>query len=135
MKIYTRTLAVLFLTFLALAVQLFAEDNKNFSDTEIATLINGIKSKNDGLMRSSIYFAGKYEIGDAADALIEKLKEETDPSNIVLIALSLYKIGDQEAIYKVLELANSSDNERVKRILSAIVLEHLKETNSSYVLR
>lgn len=112
-----------------------AEPQDQFTKIQIDNLINGIHSDNNGLMRSSIYFAGKYKIAKAADALFEVLETESDPSNIILIALAIYQIGDRDAMMKVIDKANSSNDSKVQHMLSAIALQYLVQNGISYVLK
>ena len=46
--------------------------NKRYA---LENLLDGIKSENDGVKRSSIYFVGKYKIADAEDLLIGQLNK------------------------------------------------------------
>jgi len=62
----------------------------------LQNLVAGIQSDNTGVKRSAIYFAGKYRVAEAEDALIAQLKEEEDPSTRILIALVLYEMGSEE---------------------------------------
>lgn len=110
-----------------------AQVQESFSEKEIENLISGINSENNGLIRSSVYFAGKYQIEEVVETLVDKLDKEEDPSNIILIAMTIYKIGDRESLMKVLDTAKSSENERVKHMLNAIVAEHLMETETEFV--
>ncbi len=112
-----------------------AKDNVHFSERDIANLVNGIESDNNGLMRSSIYFAGKYRILETTDALLEVLKNETDASNIILIALTIYEIGDRDAMMKVIETAKEASNTKVKNMLFAIALQFLAQSDVQFVVR
>jgi HEAT repeat protein len=91
------------------------------TDTKaISNLINGINSENEGLRRSSIYFAGKYEYRETTSALVEQLKKEKNPNTRLLIANSLFRIGDPEAMKSVLEISRKDSNNKVRRIAGAI---------------
>ena len=134
MKTLIKLFFVLFLVNITI-LSLSAAENQYYADTDVANLISGIKSDNNGLMRSSIYFAGKYKIEETTDALLEVLNSESDPSNVILIALAIYQMGDKEAMMHVLDVAKNSSNNRVKHMLSAIALQYLAESNIQYVLR
>jgi len=95
-------------------------------------LITGIQSENDGLKRSSIYFAGKYRIAEVENILINQLQKEDDPSTRILIALVLYEMGSIEGLLVVQRLAQNDDNERVRRMATHIYNEYLiNDLNSS----
>lgn len=89
----------------------------------IANLIHGIKSDNLGLMKSSVYFAGKYRVKEAVPVLIEELNSAKDSNCKVLIALSLYLIGDEDGIEAVYKIAKTDRNNRVRHMCNAIYAE------------
>ncbi|HOI28776.1 MAG TPA: HEAT repeat domain-containing protein [Melioribacteraceae bacterium] len=92
----------------------------------VANLIHGIKSDNLGLMKSSVYFAGKYRVKEAVPALISELNSAKDSNCKVLIALSLYLIGDERGIEAVFKIAKTDRNERVRHMCNAIYAEFSK---------
>lgn len=89
----------------------------------VANLIHGIKSDNLGLMKSSVYFAGKYRVKEAVPVLIEELNSAKDSNCKVLIALSLYLIGDEDGIEAVYKIAKTDRNNRVRHMCNAIYAE------------
>jgi HEAT repeat protein len=90
--------------------------NKN----AVENLKVGIKSENSGLKKSSIYFAGYYRIKETVPVLTEQIKKESDPKVRVLIALVLYKIGEEKSIGLVKELAAKDSNPEVRRMCTCI---------------
>jgi len=90
--------------------------NKN----AVENLKVGIKSENSGLKKSSIYFAGYYRIKGTVPVLTEQIKKESDPKIRVLIALVLYKIGDEKSIGLVKELSAKDKNPEVRRMCACI---------------
>lgn len=116
--------AVLLLSSSALAQK---QPIKNVTSNKYAlqNLIAGIQSENDGVRRSSIYFAGKYRIAEVEEVLINQLKKEDDPSTRILIALVLYEMGSIEGLITVQELAVNDENDRVRRMATHIYNEHL----------
>lgn len=99
----------------------------------IETLKTGIQSDNIGLKKCSIYFAGLYEVHDVVDALTSQLKKEKDPEIKTLIALSLFRIGDEKGYKTIKSLAEKDNNPKVKRICSDICKEFNKVVNSKIV--
>ncbi len=91
----------------------------------LENLVAGIHSDNTGVKRSAIYFAGKYRIAEAEDALITQLKEENDPSTRILIALVLYEMGSEEGLLEVKDLSRNDEDVKVRRMASQIYNEHL----------
>lgn len=125
-KLVLSLLSLLFVTALG---QTIAQPNpiKDITDYRyaLANLLDGIKLENDGVRRSSIYFAGKYGISDAEQVLIEQLKEEQNPSNRILIALVLYELGSEDGLLVVKNLAANDNNQKVRRMSTHIYNEYL----------
>lgn len=92
--------------------------------TAVNDLMIGIQSENDGLRKSSIYFAGKYRIREVVSALIDQMDQEKNPSIRILIANSLFRIGDERGMEKIIAVAAKDDNGKVRRICSALVREY-----------
>jgi HEAT repeat protein len=117
----------------------FAQKNsiKEITDNEYAlkNLVAGIHSDNTGVKRSSIYFAGKYRIAEAEDALIDQLKEEEDASTRILIALVLYEMGSEEGLLEVKNLSENDKDSKVRRMTFQIYNEYLVNdgVNTVYV--
>jgi HEAT repeat protein len=133
MKTINTTL-ITFLTLVLLSVaglEAQVEHYNNITPNAIKTLKAGIQSDNNGLRRSSIYMAGFYKIDDAVQVLINELQKEKDPSTEVLIALSLYNIGNPEGIEAIKTLSESNGDTKVKRISNAIYKAY--EENSDLV--
>jgi len=120
--------ALMMAVFLA-AVSLNAQNNsiKDLTPNKYAleNLLAGIKSDNEGVKRSCIYFAGKYKIVETENALINQLKEEKNPSTRILIALVLYELGSVEGLLAVKDLAFNDDDAKVRRMSTHIYNEFL----------
>lgn len=86
----------------------------------VENLKNGIKSNNTGLKKSSIYYAGYYRLSETVPALTETVKNENDPSTKILIALVLYRIGDEKGINLVKDMAAKDNNPEVRRMCTCI---------------
>lgn len=127
---------VLLLTILLLSSAAIAQKQSigdvTANEHALNNLIAGIQSENDGLKRSSVYFAGKYRIAEVENILINQLQKEEDPSTRILIALVLYEMGSIEGLLVVQRLAQNDDNERVRRMATHIYNEFLiNDLNSS----
>ncbi|MCX6169813.1 MAG: HEAT repeat domain-containing protein [Ignavibacteriales bacterium] len=116
------------LTVLVLASVTMGQSTKSanplFKENAIKNLIVGIQSENNGLRESAIYLAGKYEITEVVETLVDQFKRETDPKMRVLIALALYKIGDEKGMDAIYAAAVNDSDSKVKRICNAIVNEY-----------
>jgi HEAT repeat protein len=91
----------------------------------VKNLIEGIKSNNTGLMKSSVYFAGKYKIEETVPVLIERLKSKVEPECKILIALSLYQIGNEKGVEAIFKIAKNEKNNRVRLMFIAICTEFM----------
>jgi HEAT repeat protein len=95
----------------------------------IAMLIEGIKSDNTGLVKSAVYLAGKYRVNEAVPALIQKLNSDVDDNCKVLIALSLFMIGNEDGIDAVFKLSKTDPNNHVRHMCSEIYKEFVKSVD------
>jgi HEAT repeat protein len=93
-------------------------------------LLAGIKSDNEGVRRSSIYYTGKYKIAEAELALIEQLKIESNPSTRTLIAFVLYKLGSEEGLGEVKKIARSDVDPKVRRMSIHLINEYLAHNSN-----
>jgi len=126
---------ILVLSIISISLMIFAQEpNTKYSKTETANLINGIKSENIGVMKASIYFAGKYKVPEATNALLEILDRDLEPSTVILVTFAIYQIGDKDAMVKVIEKATNSDSVRIQNVLSAVALQYFIESDISFNL-
>jgi len=119
-------------------LNLFAQPNpiSNITNNEYAldNLKSGINSENDGVRKSSIYYAGKYRIAEVVNCLVERLEKEEEPSIRLLIAYSLYEIKDAEGMKAVKELFMNDSDEKVMRISNNIYQEFINSISSTAAL-
>ncbi len=116
------TLVMLLVIALNANVGLKAQSNKykNVNEYSLESLKQGIQSDNQGLRKSAIYLAGIYRIDEAVETLTEQLTKEKDPGIRVLIALSLYNIGNPDGMEAVKHLARVDKDNEVKRMSTAL---------------
>lgn len=94
----------------------------------------GINSENIGVRKSSIYFAGKYQINELVDCLVERLEKENEASVRLLIAYSLYEIKDADGMKEVKELSLLDKDAKVKRMSKNLYKEYLETTSTTAAL-
>ena len=116
---------ILFISVSSLPAQNNSIKNVTSHKYALQNLLTGIKSDNEGVQRSSIYFAGKYKIAESESALIEQLSKEENPSTRILIALVLFEMGSIEGLDAVKELALNDVDPKVRRMSTHIYNEHL----------
>ncbi len=90
--------------------------NSTIPEMMIKNLEAGLKSDNVGLKRSCIFCAGFYEIRELVGSLREQLTDDHNTYTRVLIALALYKIGGNDAMRTIQELASNDSDPTVKNI-------------------
>lgn len=105
---------------------LTAQKKATLTENGIQNLVMAIKSDNDGLKRSGIYFAGYYKIEKTIPVLFEAFSHENS-KNKILIALSLYQMGKDSCIIRLMELSKNETNYEVKRICNAVVEQHIND--------
>ncbi len=120
-----KSLLLTLIIFAVLTPLMSAQKNRHyeFDSKAIANLNMGIQSDNEGLKKSSIYLAGSYSLSNCVEALVEQLSKEKNPDVKILIALSLYKIGDEQGIKAIENLAANDSSFKVKRMGQAILAQ------------
>ena len=118
-------LLVVFLLSTVAIAQKQSIGNVTTNEHALKNLIAGIQSENKGVKRSSIYFAGKYQIAEVEDVLIRQLHVERDASTRILISLVLYEMGSTEGLLAVQQLAQNDDSKRVRSMAKQIYNEYL----------
>ena len=137
---HSKLLSLFVLAVLLISVSSLPAQNNSIKDLTLnkyalQNLLAGIKSDNEGVQRSSIYFAGKYRIAESESALIEQLGGEENPGTRILIALVLYEMGSLEGLDAVKKLALNDVDPKVRRMSTHIYNEHLiNDFNSSISL-
>ena len=116
------TLAALLVVWLSTSTGLQAQSSnyKNINEYSIESLNEGIQSDNPGLRKSSIYMAGLYKINESVNTLVNQLEREKNPSTRVLIALSLYNIGNPKGMEAVKKLSAKDNDKEVKRLSTVL---------------
>lgn len=130
MKTLTSTIVAV-LMLIAATPEINSQSTNRFNLNSITSLKNGITSNNTGLRKSSIYMAGLYEVKEVAPLLAEEMKKELDPSTKILIALALFKTGDENFLGVIETMAKIEKDDQARRMMYAIT-EQIKmdRTNS-----
>lgn len=132
LKSVTKTTAAIFMSAVLVfnSANIFAASNKDTEKLEklnkkrfLANLEYGIKEGNTGLKKSAIYYVGLYKLSKAVDFLVDQLDEEKDPDIRMLIALSLYKVGDEKGFKAIKTMSEEDDNPSVRNYCKEICNE------------
>ncbi len=126
--VYTKERVSVFLLtafiFLFAAPSILPQSQQTDIDPKFTGNLNvGIKSDNEGLRKSCIYFTGVYMLKECVPALVEQLAKENNPDVKILIALSLYRIGDKSGMKAVENLSMNDENAKVRKMGNAILIE------------
>ncbi len=117
------------LLFIFLVTDTFGQTQKVSDLTKtkntLENLEMGIKSSNDGVRESSIYFAGKYRLIETEDYLIEQLKVEKNSDIKILIGLALFRMNSEKGMNELQVLAEKDSNPKVRRMSKAIYNEYV----------
>lgn len=119
MKTLTSTIVVV-LMLIAATPEIRSQSTDRINLNSITSLKNGITSNNAGLRKSSIYMAGLYKVKEVAPLLAEEMKKELDPSTKILIALSLFKTGDENFFGTIETMAKMEKDDEARRMMYAI---------------
>ena len=128
-------LAVIFLSSSLSAMNFQGKNVDKAVKTEIPeimvqNLAAGLESGNLGLKTDCIYFAGFYEIEGLVKPLVKQFAEESNPDTRILIALALYKIGNEDAMNAFKKLVKNDTDPAVQTIVKAMLNE--LQNNQSY---
>jgi hypothetical protein len=103
-----------------------AEEKSRIEDN----LLVGLKSSNLGLQTSSAYFLGEMKSDDAIIPLMSLLRSGKSDEARIIAALSLYKINSARGLYLIKRLAETENNDLVKRNFERIYFTYLSDKNS-----
>jgi len=87
-------------------------------DAAIKSILQGIKSKNGGVKRSCIYFAGNYKIKEPSECLVEELTSLDDGELCSMVIWSLYEIGNESCCKELQEIVKNHDSAELKNFCS-----------------
>ena len=101
------------------------KDEKHPTEKQANSLVMGIKSSNEGVSQSSIYYAGQYRIVQSVEVLINILNDpQRDNYTRTLAALSLGRIGDPKGIKAIKEIAEGDKDAKLKTVSNIIYKEY-----------
>lgn len=97
----------------------------------VDNLVEAIKSDNEGVRMQSIFLAGKYEVSEAVSSLKSALRNSSSPEEKILIALSLYRIGDMSGMNAVKETARFDSSVKVRNRCALLYNDFMSNTVAS----
>ena len=119
-NIFRLSILLLFTSAVIISAQDKSDQDKEYDLPQIAidNYLVGAQSDNDGLKASCIYFLGKYKVLEANSLLIKEIGDTEDEDLKILIAWCLYRIGDDEGIKKLEQIAYSGESANLKSFCS-----------------
>ena len=96
-------------------------------DLVITNLMNGVKSGNQGLRMSSVYFLGELKSDEAVLPLMKILKSEENEVERIMAGLSLLKIDDSRGIFAIKQAIKYDECERVRKMCTIFYQDHLSK--------
>ncbi len=97
---------------------------KNYQDN--------LKSNNDGIVRSSIFFAGKYKLSEVAPDLLEILKNSKDEDLCKWAVWSIYEIGDDQCCSELQKILQNHPSKKTKELCN--FLHNIKDYEKELIL-
>lgn len=131
-KVLLLTVLVLFAMSSILNSQTHIIEELELPDYAIKSILQGIKSENEGVKRNCIYFAGKYKIKEASESLVEELPSLEDGELCSMLVWSLYQIGNDSCCKELQKFVKNHDSEELKNFCSN--LSKIKEYGLSIAL-
>ncbi len=102
------------------------ENEKLMSKNNIKSYVMGLKSSNAGLVKSCIHYAGLYKITETIEPLVDILNDSSkDFTTRVSAAMSIYNIGNDKGMASIKNFSESSKEEKIKEVCSAIYQDYL----------
>lgn len=111
-------LFIVFLTLLILPLRAAAQFNNmphpKITPTAIENYRIGLNSGNEGIVKSCIYFAGKYRMNDVCSDLLSIIEKSDDVELCRLILWSLYQIGNDKYCDMLQKIVHNHKSEEVR---------------------
>lgn len=85
---------------------------KNYQDN--------LKSDNDGIVKSSLFFAGKYKLSEVAPDVLEILKNSEDEDLCKWAVWSIYEIGDEHCCSELQKILQNHPSEKIKELCNLL---------------
>ena len=119
--------------FLLLSIQILPQEtaDKNSSAKEACfkTLQQGLSSNNPGLQAVCTYMIGELCYQRSVITLMKMFHNSPSEKIRILVALSLYKIGDTHSIYAIKQAIKFDESERVRRMCEIFYKAYIQEKN------
>ena len=84
-------------------------------------LIKSLQDENIGIRSSAAQLLGERQVNEAVEPLVKMLTTEENSSVRIVVAIALYKIGDENALPVLKKVAATDKNKTVRKVAGAIV--------------
>lgn len=96
----------------------------DFKPKYVKNLIAALQHENEGVKKDAIYYSAVYGVLEVVPILVDEFKSEKNPKIRLLIALALYKLGNQQGIDAVYSASMHDSDAKVRRTCKAIIAEY-----------
>lgn len=119
----------LFLTFSLIYAETPKE--KNLNSVAVKNLETCLKSENEGVRKSAIYFAGLYKVKEVMVPLMKILRTEGNEEERLLAAQSLFKLNNDRAAYILKSVSVDDNSEKVRNHCSMLYYSYVNNKLNS----
>ena len=116
MKQLTKLLIALVVFTTLVSAQELNESNVKYYEFFVKNLKKSLVSESPGIQQSAIKLAGTHKIKEVVDTLEDLLDETKDEKIKIMIAQTLFAIGEESGMEKLAELAVAEKNKIVKKV-------------------
>jgi len=113
-NIFRLTLIICFSSTILLFSQVKSDTEYDLPQIAIVNYLSGAQTDNAGLKASCIYFLGKYRVLEANSQLIDEIHNTKDENIRILIAWSIYRIGEESGINELEKIALNCESDNLK---------------------
>jgi hypothetical protein len=131
-KLFLVALLTLLLAPNILTSQAYTSQRIELSEAAMKNFQIGLKSDNDGIKMSLIYFTGKYKIRELSPNLLEVVQNSNNEEICQMAIWSLYQIGDDSSCIKLQELLEIHPSEKIREYCQ--FLESIRKYENSLAI-
>ena len=125
-------LILIFLIPFVISCQTVNSQKIHLDNSALRNYQDNLKSNNDGIVRSSIFFAGKYKLSEVAPDILEILKNSKDEDLCKWAVWSIYEIGDDQCCNELQKILQDHPSKKIKEFCN--FLRNIKDYEKELTL-
>jgi hypothetical protein len=122
--------SMIFFSSISLSAQVVTNSGIELPEASVENYRLGLKSNNNGVIKSCIYLAGKYQIQDFAQDILDVMKKSEDLELCQMAIWSIYQIGDKACCEKLSIFLESNSSEELRNC--CIFLKRIQEYDNAF---